>query len=31
MSKIFDLVVSRYFAIALAGAVFVASNAQTRL
>jgi hypothetical protein len=28
MSKILNLVVSRYFAIALAGAIFVATNAQ---
>ena len=31
MSKIFNLVVSRYFATALAGAVFVANNAPTGL
>ena len=31
MSKILNLVVSRYFAIALAGAVFVANNVQTGL
>ena len=31
MSEFLNLVVSRYFAIALAGAVFVASDAQTGL
>ena len=31
MSKMLNLVVSRYFAIALAGAVFVANNAPTGL